>query len=80
MKQLHDTLSVLKVSQLVYPIMLAQEVGAMSEAKACELLGMPVLKYRNEKIDAIAAIEDLLDELPSPLTLLLEGIKDKPGS
>lgn len=80
MKQLRNTLSVLNVSQLVYPIMLAQQAGEMSESKACELLGMTITHYRTVKFKAIEAIVSILEKLPSPLTLLLEGIKDKPGS
>ncbi len=69
-----------KLGSLVYPIMLAQNAGSISESKASELLAMTIERYREEKMKAIVAIESLVESLPSPLILLLEGMKDKQPS
>lgn len=75
-----SSLELCKLGQLVYPIMLAQEAGEISESKAAELLGMDIITYRETKQRAIASIVQMLESLPSPLILLLEGTKAKPES
>lgn len=73
-----STLSLMKVAELYYPIMLTQEIGKISESKACELLGMNAETYRETKYKIAKSVLTMLDQLPSPLTLLLESTKDKP--
>jgi hypothetical protein len=69
-----------KLGSLVYPIMLAQEAGEISEAKASELIGLDIVTYREKKHEAIKAILVMVESLPSPLILLLEGTKGQPRS
>jgi hypothetical protein len=71
------TLQLVKIGELFYPIILTQEKGEISEAKACELLGMRIEDYRDLKYRIVKSVLDLLDSLPSPLTSLLEGMKEK---
>lgn len=75
-----NSLSLTKGASLWYPIMLAQERGEISESKAAELLGMNLMDYREKKEQAITAVLQLVSELPSPLTSLLEAIQAKPSS
>ena len=70
-----NTTTLCKLGSLVYPILLAQQAGEISEAKAAELLGVTIESLRETKAAAIKAILDMLEQLPSPLTLLLEGTK-----
>jgi hypothetical protein len=74
-KQPLTSLNLLRVSQLTYPILMAQMEGEISEAKAGELIGVDIVSLRQMKSQAIKSIMDMLGSLPSPLTLLLEGIK-----
>jgi len=64
-----------KLGSLIYPIMLTQEAGEISEAKAAELIGVDIVSYRENKHQAVQAIMKMLESLPSPLILLLEGTK-----
>lgn len=73
------TLMLTQAASLVYPIMLAQEAEEISESKAAELIGLNIQTYRERKAQAIKAILDVVTELPSPLALLLEGTKERPG-
>lgn len=75
-----SSLELSRLGALVYPIMLAQEAGEVSESKAAELLGLDIVTYREKKQTAIAAIAKMVESLPSPLILLLEGTKAKPNS
>jgi len=74
-----SSLELSKLGSLVYPIMLTQECGEISESKAAELIGLDIVTYREQKAKAIAAIVGMLDQLPSPLILLLEGTKVRQG-
>lgn len=74
-----SSLELTKLSSLVYPIMLAQEAGELSEGKACELIGMGVVAYREAKAKAVASITQMVESLPSPLVLLLESTKGQQG-
>ena len=74
-----DSAKLCQLGSLIYPIMLAQEAGEISEAKAAELIGVDLVTYRERKQQAIQAILDMVRSLPSPLILLLEGTKGKPG-
>ena len=75
-----SSLELARMGSLVYPIMLAQEAGEISEGKAGELLGLDIVTYREKKLAAINAIVAMLDSLPSPLILLLDATKDRPKS
>lgn len=75
-----STLELSRLASLVYPILLAQEAGEISEAKAAELLGMDIVTMRETKWKAIKAVTEMIESLPSPLILLLEGTKEKPKS
>lgn len=74
-----SSLELCRLGELVYPIMLAQEAGEVSEGKARELLGMDVLTYRETKQKAIQTIVKMVESLPSPLILLLGDTKAKQG-
>lgn len=71
------TLELFRLGQAVYPIMLAQQAGEISESKAVELLGMNHEKYREAKQQTIDAVLKMVTSLPSPLCLLLKGIRDQ---
>lgn len=72
-----STLDVAHAGSLWYPIMLTQESGEISEAKAAELLGMTIENYRNRKQHAIATIMQLVTTLPSGLTSLVDILRDQ---
>lgn len=74
-KTVLTTSDLIKVAGLVYPILLAQEAGEISESKAAELLGKDIVSLREIKLQAIKAIVAMLEQLPSPLSLLLESMK-----
>lgn len=74
-----SSLELCRLGSLVYPIMLAQEAGEISEAKAAELLNQDVVTYREEKHKAIQAVAKLVESLPSPLCLLVAGMKGQPA-
>lgn len=65
------------VADLWYPVIVTQLAGEISEAKACELLGMNVNEYREIKTRITAAVLMLLDSLPSPLVLLMEQMEKR---
>lgn len=71
-------LNLVRAGSLWYPIMLAQERGEISEAKGAELLGMNILDYRERKETAIQAVTRLVSDLPSPLTSLVDILREKP--
>lgn len=48
-----NSLSVLRLGQLVYPILLTQEMGEITEAKAAELLGIDIVSLRETKHNAV---------------------------
>lgn len=75
-----SSLELCRVGAMVYPVMLAQEAGEVSESKAAEMLDLDIVTYREKKQTAIAAIVKLVETLPSPLTLLMESTKDRPVS
>jgi hydroxyethylthiazole kinase-like sugar kinase family protein len=75
-----SSLSLFKLGQVVYPIMLTQEAGEISESRAAELLGLNIETYRQKKQETVKAIVEMATSLPSPLILLLEGTKEKPKS
>jgi hypothetical protein len=69
-----------KLGSLVYPILLTQQAGEISESKAAELLNMNIEDLRDVKHRAIQAVLQMVDSLPSPSILLLEGTKVLPKS
>lgn len=73
-------MSLCQVGALIYPIMLTQEAGEISEAKAAELLALDVVSYREKKAEAIGAVLGMVEKLPSPLILLLDATKAKLSS
>lgn len=72
------TLHVARAASLWYPIMLAQEREEISESKGAELLGMSLLDYRAQKQIATQAVIQLVTDLPSPLTSLVDILKETP--
>jgi hypothetical protein len=70
-----NTSDLAKAASLIYPIMLAQEAGEISEQKSAELLGIGLMKYRETKAQAINTILSMVKSLPSPLILLVDGMK-----
>jgi len=72
------SLGVTRAASLWYPIMLAQQAGNISESKAAELLGVGLEEYRRVQHQAILAVMDLIEDLPSPIVSLWQVIKDKP--
>ena len=75
-----NSVDLCKLGSLAYPIMLTQEMGEISEAKAAELLAVNIENYREIKHQAAAAIMGMVESLPCPLTLLLAGTLDQPKS
>ena len=75
-----SSLSLIRTAELIWPLMLAQEAGEISEAKVAELIGKDIVSLREIKATAIKAIVDLLESLPSPLILLLESTKGQQKS
>lgn len=75
-----SSLNFIRVSQLTYPILMAQMEGEISEAKAAELIGTDIVSLRMMKSQTIKSIMDMLEQLPSPLSWLLESMKDRPKS
>ena len=73
-------MDIFKVAGLFYPIMVAQLMGEISESKASELVGMNIESYRSLKAAIARSVLRLLEELPSPLTLLLDATREKPAS
>jgi hypothetical protein len=74
------TFNVARLADLYYLIIITQMAGEISEAKASELLGMGIEKYRDVKDGVVQSVLTLLESLPSPLILLLEGMKGLQGS
>jgi len=59
--------------------MLAEAAGEIGESKAAELLGMNVEEYRNRRYDAIHAVLQLIENLPSPLVSIIQIVDHQPG-
>lgn len=72
------TTRILQAASLWYPVMLADERGHLSEAKGAELLGVPIDDYRKAKENAIAVVLRLVSELQSPLTSVVDILREKP--
>ena len=72
------SLDVVRAGSCWYPVMLAQERGAMSEAKAAQLLGMDLKSYQDHRENTIQAVIRLASELTFPLASILEAIAERP--
>jgi hypothetical protein len=75
-----STLRLSKLSTLWFPIMLAEQAGEITEMAAVQLLGLKVTQYRKEKRKAINVVSKLATLSTSPLSLLLESMKDRQKS
>ncbi len=73
-----SSLLVSHAASLWYPIMLAHAHDIISEAKAAELLGLRIPDYRQKLDNALGAVTNLIESLPSPLTSLLDIMRDRP--
>lgn len=72
------SLGITRAASYWYPTMLAEAAGEIGENKAAELLGMNNIgEYRQRKYDAIEAVKQLIENLPSPLVSLLDIVKTK---
>lgn len=72
------SLGITRASSFWYPVMLAQTSDEISESKAAELLGIGLEEYRRARHQAIRAVLELIENLPSPMVSLWEVIKNKP--
>jgi len=72
-----DSVKLCKLGSMVYPIMLAQAEGELTESKAAELIGLDIVTYREAKWNAIKSILTMIEQLPSPLILLLDAHKNQ---
>ena len=75
---LDRSLTITRAASFWYPTMLAQEAGQISESKAAELLGLSIVGYRTRKRDAIRAVMNLVDTLPSPISSIAQALVDTP--
>lgn len=73
-----STITITKAAAIWYPIMLAQERGEISEAKAAELLSMNIVQYRDHRESAIQAVMAFIENLPSPIRSIAEIIAHRP--
>jgi hypothetical protein len=74
------SLQLVQIADLFYPVIVAQLMGEISEAKAAELVGKNIEDYRWLKTRIARSLMDFLQSLPSPLTSLLELIEDRQKS
>jgi len=75
-----SSLQLTQVATLWHPIMLTEASGEITEAKAAELLGLSRLEYRAEKRKIVEAVQRLVTQLVSPLSLLADAMRDRPKS
>jgi len=61
-----------------YPTMLAEAAGEIGESKAAELLGLNLEEYRQRRHDAIEAVKQLIENLPSPLVSIIQIVDHQP--
>lgn len=73
-----STLNVQRAASLWYPVMLTQEAGKISEAKAAELLSLNIIEYRSHKELVMMSVMRLVEVSTSPLRSVVEIIKAKP--
>ncbi len=73
-----SSLGITRAASYWYPTMLAEAAGEISESKAAELLGMSIVEYRNRRYDAIQAVLQLIENLPSPLVSIIQIVDHQP--
>lgn len=73
-----STLNVQRAASFYHPVMLAQESGEISEAKAAELLGLDVMTYREHKQQVIMQVMKLVEVSLFPLRSVLDIMKARP--
>jgi len=73
-----SSLGITRAASYWYPTMLAEAAGEIGEAKAAELLGMNLEEYRNRRYDAIQAVLQLIENLPSPLVSIIQAVDRQP--
>ena len=74
-----SSLGITRAASYWYPTMLAEAAGEIGESKAAELLGMSIVEYRNRRYDAIQAVLQLIENLPSPLVSIIQVVDHQPG-
>ena len=73
-----SSLGITRAASYWYPTMLAEAAGEIGESKAAELLGMSIVEYRNRRYDAIQAVLQLIENLPSPLVSIIQAVDRQP--
>ncbi len=73
------SLGITRAASYWYPTMLAEAAGEIGESKAAELLGLNIVEYRNRRFDAIQAVLQLIENLPSPLVSIIQVVDHQPG-
>lgn len=73
-----SSLGITRAASYWYPTMLAEAAGEIGESKAAELLGMSIVEYRNRRYDAIQAVLNLIENLPSPLVSIIQVVDHQP--
>jgi len=73
-----SSLGITRAASYWYPTMLAEAAGEIGESKAAELLGMSIVEYRNRRYDAIEAVKQLIENLPSPLVSIVQVLDRQP--
>ena len=73
------SLGITRAASYWYPTMLAEAAGEISESKAAELLGLNLEEYRQRRHDAIEAVLNLIENLPSPLVSIIQVVDHQPG-
>lgn len=71
-----SSLGITRAASYWYPTMLAEAAGEIGESKAAELLGLNLEEYRQRRHDAIEAVLQLIENLPSPLVSIIQVMLD----
>ena len=72
------SLGITRAASYWYPTMLAEAAGEIGESKAAELLGLNLEEYRQRRHDAIEAVKQLIENLPSPLVSIIQIVDHQP--
>lgn len=73
-----SSLGITRAASYWYPTMLAEAAGEIGESKAAELLGLNLEEYRQRRYDAIQAVLQLIENLPSPLVSIIQVVDRQP--
>jgi len=73
-----SSLGITRAASYWYPTMLAEAAGEINESKAAELLGLTINEYRERRYDAIRAVRQLIENLPSPLVSIIQVVDHAP--